>query len=196
MSASPPLVVGVTGASGAELGRRLMLRLAEARIPLVVTATEAGRRVWTEELGTPLKATLAELGEAVRYADIRDIGDAIASGSVPTRGMVVVPASMNLVAAVAAGRAENLLERAADVTLKEGRQLTLVPRETPLSAIHLRNLLTLARLGVRIVPPMPAFYLRPQSLDDLYAALTERIIQTLALPDLPPAEDWQYRSDA
>jgi len=93
--------------------------------------------------------------------------------------MIVVPCSMRTLAAIAHGHAANLLERAADVTLKEGRRLVLVPRETPLSAIHLENMLTLARLGVRIVPPMPAFYLRPTTVAEVVEALVDRILQAL-----------------
>lgn len=193
MPANAPLIVGITGASGAALAERVMRRVAAAGVPLVVTATEAGQRVWAEEMGGPLKAALASMGGAVRYADARDIGDQIASGSAPARGMVIVPASMDAISAIATGRETNLLERAAGVTLKEGRPLTLVPRETPLSAIHLRNLLTLARLGAGIVPPMPAFYLLPRSLDELYDALAGRIVQSLGLPEITIDERFIYK---
>lgn len=192
MPSDAPLIVGVTGGSGAALARRVMARAVASRVPLVVTATDAGLRVWAAELGGPLKATLAELGGTVRFADARDIGDPIASGSVRTRGMVVAPASMNAVSAIATGRAENLLQRAADVTLKEGRPLTLVPRETPLSTIHLENLLKLARLGVRIVPPMPAFYLNPRTLEELYDQLADRVVRSLAIEEMVPDDRFTY----
>jgi 4-hydroxy-3-polyprenylbenzoate decarboxylase len=104
--------------------------------------------------------------------------------------MLVIPASMGTVSGIATGAAGNLLERAADVTLKEFRPLVLVPRETPLSAIHLENLLKLARLGVRIVPPMPAFYLKPATIGDVVEQLVPRVLSALAIPeaiDEPPA---------
>ena len=192
--AEAPLIIGITGASGATLAERVMRRVI-ASVPLIAIATEAGQRVWAEELGRPLKATLTELAERAEYADIRDIGHRAASGSVPTRGMVIIPASMDAVSAIATGRESNLLERVAGVTIKEGRPLTLVPRETPLSAIHLRNLLTLARLGARIVPPMPAFYLLPRSLDELYDALAGRIVQSLGLPEIAIDSRFVYKED-
>ena len=156
-----------------------MRRAVAAGIPLVVTATEAGQRVWADELRGPMMATLAELGGNVRYADIRDIGDDIASGSVPTRGMLVVPASMDVVSAIATGRELNLLERAAGVTVKEGRRLTLVPRETPLSLPQLRNMVLCAEAGAIVLPAMPAFYQQPRTIDDLAAFMAGRILSVL-----------------
>src|SRR5918911_490878 len=106
-----------------------------------------------------------------------------AGGGLPTHGMLVVPCSMGTVSGIAAGASGNLLERAADVTLKEFRPLVLVPRETPLSAIHLENMLKLARIGVRIVPPIPAFYLKPQTVAEAVAQLVPRVLSALAIPE-------------
>lgn len=123
----------------------------------------------------------------------RDIGASIASGSCPTRGMVVVPCSMKTLAGIAHGYGENLIARAADVVLKERRRLILVPRETPLSAIHLKNMLSLARLGVAIVPAMPGFYHRPATIDDLVGMMVMRILDQMGYEiDLAP----RWTSDA
>jgi 4-hydroxy-3-polyprenylbenzoate decarboxylase len=165
------------------LAERAIARLGEMGQPLILTCTEPGMRVWKEELGVSFKQSVVEWEErfAVEVLDVRNIGANIASGSFQTRGMLVIPCSTDTLAAIAHGLASNLLERAADVTIKEGRRLVLVPRETPLSAIHLENMLTLARLGVRVVPPMPAFYLLPQTVDEIVEALVERVLQALDL---------------
>jgi 4-hydroxy-3-polyprenylbenzoate decarboxylase len=107
----------------------------------------------------------------------------IASGTTPTNGMLIVPCSMNTLAAIAHGISDDLIRRAADVTLKEGRKLVVVPRETPLSPIHLKNMLTLARLGVTILSPEPAFYLRPQTLEDVVDFITGRALSALGIPE-------------
>jgi 4-hydroxy-3-polyprenylbenzoate decarboxylase len=125
----------------------------------------------------------------VTMHDFHDIGASIASGSHPTRGMVVVPCSMKTLAAVAHGYAENLIARVADVVLKERRRLILVPRETPLSAIHLQNMLRLARLGVAIVPAMPGFYHRPATIDDLVEMLVMRILDQMGF-EIDLAKRW------
>ncbi len=142
-----------------------------------------------EELGWDLTGDIAEDQERIRgYCgylpddrglncyDWKDIGSCLASGSFQTRGMLVVPCSMATLGGIAAGTSRNLVERAADVTVKERRRLILAPRETPLSPIHLRNMLSLAEIGVYIVPPMPAFYCRPQSLEDLVDIFVQRIL--------------------
>lgn len=189
-----PVVVGITGASGAVLAARAVERLATLGYPLIVTCTPAGRRVWAEELEMPFQKTAAAWAARwpVIVADVRDIGHPIASGSFPTAGMLVIPCSTDALSAFATGRASNLLERAVDVTLKEGRRLVLVPRETPLSAIHLENMLTLARLGVRIVPPVPAFYLKPTSVESLVEAIVDRVLQALDLPGFRLRPEAQY----
>jgi len=110
------------------------------------------------------------------------MGATISSGSVPTDGMVVAPCSMRTLAAIAHGFGDNLIQRAADVTLKEGRRLVLVPREMPLSAVHLENMLKLARTGVCILPPVPAFYNHPESLDDMVDHVVGRILDQFGLP--------------
>lgn len=178
-------IVGISGASGAVLARRTIQQLHQRGRRVVLVCSEAGQRVWEEELGVSLEDMVAQWAAEhglKRYA-IGDLGAPIASGTVPTAGMVVVPCSMGTVSAIAHGSSSNLLERAADVCLKEGRRLVLVPRETPLSVVHLENLLALARLGVRIVPPILAFYQQPRTVDDMVEAIVARVLDALGLPE-------------
>ena len=184
-----PVVVGITGGSGAMIARQVIALLLELGYPVSGTATKAGRRVWVEELGSDLSAALRQWVAPVpgrgslAWHSINDVGAPIASGSVETQGMIVVPASMGTIAGIAAGIEDNLVLRAAGVTLKEWRPLVLVPRESPLSAIHLENLLRLARLGVRIIPPMPAFYLRPVTVADVVDQLVPRLLLALGITE-------------
>jgi 4-hydroxy-3-polyprenylbenzoate decarboxylase len=179
------VVVGITGASGHLLARLCVERLLDYGYPLLVVCSAPGRRVWHEELdqdfGTALKGWQAR--GAVTHYNVNDIGAPIASGGLATHGMLVIPCSMGTAAAIAAGTADNLLDRAADVTLKEFRPLVLVPRETPLSPIHLENLLKLARIGVRVVPPVPAFYLKPATVEEALRQLVPRVLSALAIPE-------------
>lgn len=185
---SKPWIVGITGASGVIYGVKLVRFLLAGghRVHLVIT--EAGWRVLHEELAWPAskrKEALEEFlpsgnGELV-YHPLQDIGAVIASGSQRVEGMVVVPCSMGTLSGIAHGASGNLLERAADVTLKEGRRLLLVPRETPLSAIHLENMLKLSRMGTAIIPAMPAFYQQPRSLEELTDFMVGRILDAMHL---------------
>ncbi|MDN3352193.1 non-oxidative hydroxyarylic acid decarboxylases subunit B [Actinomadura sp. DC4] len=182
------LIVGMTGATGAVFGVRLLENL--AALPEVETHLVLSR--WartTVELETG--RTAAEVGA---LADVtyrpEDQGAAIASGSFRTDGMVIVPCSMKTLSGVRHGYAEGLVARAADVVLKERRRLVLVPRETPLSEIHLENMLALSRQGVRLVPPMPAFYNHPRSVDDIVDHITARILDQFDLP-APDAKRWE-----
>jgi len=167
-------VVGITGASGSVYGVRLVEVLLEQGFPVHVVVSNAGWRVLSEELGwnagkreQMLREKFDGLPGKLYYHPIADIGATIASGSFQVEGMVIAPCSMGTLSAVANGTSDNLMTRAADVMLKEGRPLVLVPRETPLHAIHLENMLKLARLGVRIIPAMPAFYFHPETIADL-----------------------------
>ena len=180
-----PVVVGITGASGHLVARACVERLLDYGYPILLVCTAPGARVWREELETDLGAEVERWrgrGQ-VQHFPIGDIGAAVASGGLATVGMLVVPCSMGTLSGIATGAAGNLLERAADVTLKEFRPLVLVPRETPLNAIHLRNMLTLARMGVRIVPPMPLFYLKPATVAEAVAQLVPRILSALGIPE-------------
>ena len=191
-----PIVVGITGSSGALLAVRTIEVLGELGISMHVTYTRACRQVWPDEVGRLLADDLADWKRrfGVRVFNPEDFRAPMSSGSVQTRGMIVVPCSMRTVSAIAAGTSSNLLERAADVTLKEGRPLLLAPRESPLSAIHLENLLKLARLGVRIVPPMPQFYLRPRTTDEIVDRIVRRTLAVFGIQEALPAS-MRWRGD-
>jgi 4-hydroxy-3-polyprenylbenzoate decarboxylase len=185
----PPVIVGITGASGSVLALKTVDELLRRDVPTVVVCSNSARLVWRDELGAPFNDTLVEWQETPGFTlyPAGDMAAPIASGTFPTRGMVIVPASMNTIAAVAHGLTHHLVHRAADVCLKERRPLVLVPRETPLHSIHLENMLTLSRLGAVILPPQPAFYLHPQGTDDIVRFVVGRILVALnieqALPD-------------
>ncbi|WP_020616680.1 UbiX family flavin prenyltransferase [Paenibacillus daejeonensis] len=186
---APRWIVGITGASGAVYGIRLCEELLAAGVSLHLVITDAGWRVIKEELGwnvTKRQETLEQhfgemAGSSLHYYDNRDIGAAIASGSFLTEGMVIMPCSMGSLSSIAHGSSGNLLARAADVMLKEGRKLLLVPRETPLHAIHLENMLTLSRLGVKLIPAMPAFYYKPQSMEEMVNFLVGKVMDNMPL---------------
>ncbi|WP_329284462.1 non-oxidative hydroxyarylic acid decarboxylases subunit B [Streptomyces sp. NBC_01455] len=181
------LIVGMTGATGSVLGVRLLEHL--SRLPEVETHLVLSR--WaraTIELETGLSARdIGALADEVHAPE--DQGAKISSGSFRTDGMVIVPCSMKTLAGIRAGYADGLIGRAADVVLKERRKLVLVPRETPLSDVHLENMLALSRMGVRMVPPMPAFYNHPASVDDIVDHITARILDQFDLP-APVAKRW------
>ncbi|MFH5184741.1 UbiX family flavin prenyltransferase [Paenibacillus sp. TAB 01] len=183
---SKPWVVGITGASGAAYGVRLCRYLLSQGLNIHLLITDAGWRVLKEELGwdvsrrkETLEAQFGCLGGTFTYHPIQDIGASTASGSFRTEGMVIIPCSMGTLSGIASGASDNLLERTADVMLKEGRPLLLVPRETPLHAIHLENMLKLARLGVKIVPAMPAFYQGPQTLEDMVDFMVGKVLDNM-----------------
>lgn len=177
---SKRLVVGISGASGAILGIELlqaMRHFPEWETHLVIT--EGARRIIRLETGRPL-AEVESLATVCHSLD--DVGASIASGSFKTEGMAIVPCSMKTVAAVAHGIADNLLIRAADVTLKERRKLVLVARESPLSQIHLRNMQLAASAGAVILPPMMTFYSHPRAIEDMTRQLVGRILDVFDLP--------------
>lgn len=183
MSSSLPVVVGVSGASGAALAARAIERLLEGGVPVELVATTSARIVWRQEQGAPWAEAVARWqssGLLIEH-NPNNQGATIASGSYPVRGMLIVPCSMGTVAALAAGFANNLLLRVADVTQKEARRLVVVPRETPLSTIHLENLLRLSQRGVRIVPPMPNFYQRPTTVAEVVDFVAARALVALGI---------------
>ena len=189
-----PVVVGITGASGAVLALNTVDELLSRDVPTAVVCSNSARLVWQDELGTSFNETLIEWQENpnLTYYSASDMAASIASGTFPTRGMVIVPASMNTVASLSHGITHNLIHRAADVTLKEGRRLVLVPRETPLHSIHLENMLALSRMGAVILPPQPAFYLRPQTIDDVVRFMVGRILVALKVEEALP-EEFRYQ---
>ncbi len=186
------IVVGITGASGSIYGLRLIAELLAADHQVSVLLTNAGRQVTAFETGLKLaedapmcQAQLQEhfhCTDKLRYYANDDFFAPVASGSSAPDAVVICPCSMGTAGRIAAGLSDNLLERAADVALKEQRQLVLVPRETPFNQIHLENLLRLATAGGTILPAMPGFYHHPQTLDDLVAFVVGKILDTLGVP--------------
>ncbi len=193
-----PVVVGISGASGVAMAKRAIDRLLATDIPVVTICSAPARQVWQEEMAEPFHDVLAAWQEhpLFTYYPIGDLKAPLASGTFPSRGMIVVPCSMATVAAIAHGFITNLLQRAAEVCMKEGRKLVLVPRETPLSAIHLENMTALARLGVTILPPEPAYYLFPKTVDDITDFMVERALVALGvLPAMSDRFTYQPRSE-
>jgi len=178
----------MTGASGMRYALRLLQVVASEVQELHVIISEAGRRVLSEEEGVTVGPSGERLiqhlglnGSGIVFHNHRDIGASIASGSYRVDGMVVVPCSMGTLAAISHGMSTNLIQRAAEVMLKEHRPLIVVPRETPLSEIALRNMLRLSRAGARILPAMPGFYHRPATIDDLVNMLVMKIVDQMGL---------------
>ena len=188
-----PVVVGISGASGSAIANGVIDALLKSGRPVIATASSAARMVWQQEMDTSFGEALEywhDSGDFTYHAPA-DIQAPIASGTFPTHGMAIVPCSMSTVAAIAHGFSDNLIRRAADVCIKERRPLTIVPRETPLSAIHLENMASLARLGVNILPPEPPFYLKPKSLEDVVDYIVQKTLTSLGLIDSLP-ESMQY----
>lgn len=186
MSVSPgaPVTLGITGASGAPYAVRLLRALNEGGTPVRLIVSGYGLRLLAEESGIDgMDALRAATGDwsRVELYDSLDRGATPASGSAPSAGMVICPCSMGTLASIAAGTSRNLVERAADVALKERRPLILVPRETPLSLIHLENMTRLTRAGATIMPAAPGFYHRPKSIDDMVDFVVARILDHLGV---------------
>ena len=197
-----PLILGVTGASGLIYAVRALKFLLAAEYEIELVASKSTYTVWQAEQeirmpGEPDKqeqfwreqAKVPQQGK-LRCHPWSDVGAGIASGSFRTLGMIIIPCSMSTVAKLAVGLSSDLLERAADVQIKEGRKLVIVPRETPFSLIHLRNLTTLAETGVSIVPAIPAWYHNPQTIEDLVDFVVARALDQLDI-DCIPIQRWQ-----
>ncbi|MCI4325753.1 MAG: UbiX family flavin prenyltransferase [Thermoplasmata archaeon] len=178
MSEQRAVVIGVSGASGAPIAVRVLEALQTAGVPVALVVSDGAKAVLREECGID-PSTLA--AKATRSFDDHDLAAPIASGSVPTRGMAIVPASMNTVAKIALGLGDSLLLRAAQVHLKERRPLVIVPRETPISAVHLRHLATLAELGVVVLPASPPYYTHPTSVQDQTDYLAGKVLDQLGV---------------
>ena len=179
------VIVGISGASGAVYGARLLQALREVKgIESHLVVSDAGWRNLRHELDMQ-RAEVEALADVVH--DLANVGASIASGSFAAHGMVVAPCSMRTLAAIAHGLADNLLTRAADVVLKERRRLVLLTRESPLHLVHLRNMATVTELGGIICPPMPAFYLRPSTIGEIVDHSVARALDLLGLEhDLAP----------
>ena len=180
------IIVAITGATGAIYGVRILERLREAGVETHLVISRWGARTLLHE--TPYSREQVESMASVAYAP-GDMGAAISSGSFRTDGMVIAPCSAKTLAAVAHGFGENLVHRAADVVLKERRRLVLVVREAPLSDIHLENMLKLSRMGAMVLPPMPAFYNRPRTVDDIVDHTVSRVLDQFGL-DVSGVERW------
>lgn len=179
-------VVGLTGASGVIYGVRLCQELLKRGNTVHLVVTDAGWRVLGDELGwvasqrkQMLHEHLSPWGGELVYHPLQDIGASIASGTYLTKGMVIIPCSMGTLSGIAHGASDNLLKRAADVMMKEQRRLIIVPRETPLHAIHLENMLTLSKMGVRMIPAMPGFYHRPASIEQLVDFMVGKVLDAM-----------------
>lgn len=187
MSSAPPIVVGITGASGAPYAVRLLQQLAAAHRPVSLIVSKFGMRLLETEVGiNSIDALRSAVGKdawdsCVETFSNDDRGAPPASGSALTSGMIICPCSMGTLSAISVGASRSLIERAADVTLKERRKLVLVPRETPLSAIHLANMLRLTRAGAVIMPAAPGFYHRPKQVADLVDFVVARMLDQLGV---------------
>jgi flavin prenyltransferase len=182
-AAAQRVVVGITGATGAVYAQRLLQRLKAAGRETHLVITPAGVLNAHHELGLDRGGLEALADVAYNPADI---GAAIASGSFATAAMVIAPCSMKTLAAVAHGLSDNLLTRAADVTLKERRRLVLMVRETPFNLAHLRNMTAVTEMGGILFPPLPAFYHRPKSIDELIDDSVERVLALLGIEQAEP----------
>ncbi len=190
MSERQHVIVGISGASGAAIGSRIVERLAEhphCAVHLVVSS--AAEHTLAEEVGADALVRLR--ASVFRYHDHSDVGACIASGSFPVLGMIVAPCSVRTLSAIAWGQLSDLVVRAADVQLKERRRLILLVRESPLHLGHLRSMAQAAEIGAIIAPPVPAFYMKPQSLAEAVDQIACRAINLLDLPGLrAPATSW------
>lgn len=194
MTAHAPVCLALTGASGLAYGLRLLECLLQAERPVQLVYSQAAQIVARQELDLELPSRPAEARAALQArlpgvpAELLQVFGReewfapIASGSNPPQAMVVCPCTMGTLAAIAQGLSDNLIERAADVVLKEGRKLILVPRETPFSVLHLENMLRLARAGAVILPPSPGFYQRPQSVAEIVDFVVARVLDQLQVP--------------
>lgn len=191
-NASTKLIVGISGATGAIFGVRLLQVLQQSEVETHLVLSKWGTRTLIHETSYSLEQ-VQELATC-HYAS-QDEGAAISSGSFLTRGMVVCPCSVRSLAAIAHGHGDTLIHRAADVVLKEGRKLVLVVRETPLSSIHLENMLKLSRMGVVIFPPVPAFYNHPRTIEDIVKQTVMRVLDQFDI-HLPSGSRWEGNMSA
>jgi len=198
-------VIGITGASGSIYADRFIRQLLKYGHQVILTITESGKNVIQQELELDITGlqkedeveeflrnyfSMKNYPERLKYFDIGRIGAPIASGSFRTDGMIILPCSMATVSAIAHGASNNLLERAADVMLKEGKKLIIVPRETPFNTIHLQNLLLLSQYNVLIIPAAPSFYHLPKTIDELVHFFIGRVMDQLGI-EHDPIKRWE-----
>lgn len=185
------IIVAITGASGVMLGERLVRHLLGAEVEVHAVLSRGGADVLREEMGLDLGSSSAEVqrrfrahygnSSRLRVADAGDLADSLSSGSFKVEGMVIAPCSMSTAATIASGMTLNLIHRAAGVSIKERRTLVLIPRESPLSPIHLKNLLYLSEVGAHIVPATTAFYHRPKSVEEMVDFTLGRVLDILKI---------------
>lgn len=207
------LILGITGASGSILAQNMIAKLYDLGVDLDLIITDNGKKVWQYELDQSFENFIKVLEDSsytgnahikniqkndveikepmgsIRVHDNSDLFASVASGSYRTDGMIIVPCSMSTIGKIAHGISDSLLTRAADVCIKERRQLVLIPRETPLSPIHLENMLSLSRIGTVIAPPVPIFYHKPSSLEQCYDDLSDRLLAVAGI-DVPGKKTW------
>ncbi len=192
-------IIAVTGASGAIYAKKLLETLSKTNAKIFLIISSTGKDIYEKELGVklPKNGKLKEYfvdyfrNKNLEYFENTELSAPISSGSFRTDGMVVIPASMGSIARIAGGISSNLVERSADVILKEQRKLILVPRETPLSAIHLENMLKISKAGGIILPAMPAFYNNPESIDDLVNFIVGRVLDLLNITNHNLYQKWE-----
>ncbi|MDF2523884.1 MAG: 3-octaprenyl-4-hydroxybenzoate carboxy-lyase [Clostridiales bacterium] len=174
-------IVGITGASGSIYAARFLEELNKMDHEVHLIATDNGKKVFCYEMDYTIEEFVSPMKSKIILHDVHNLFAPIASGSFKADGMVILPCSMSTMAEIACGVSKNLLGRAADVCIKEKRKLILVPRETPLSSIHLRNMLTLSECGASILPAMPGFYSKPKTLDDIIYSIVGRTLDFMGI---------------
>lgn len=178
------IIIGITGASGSIYAKRIIEVLLEKDYELNIICTDNGKKVMKFETGIDIDNWVEDLKKKcphIKLEEINNLFSGVASGSYAYDAVIILPCSMGTLAEVSQGYSKNLLTRVADVALKENRKLVIVPRETPFNAIHLENMLKLARLGVRIIPAMPGFYHRPETIESLVDFVVGKILNNLLI---------------
>ncbi|MCY6484744.1 UbiX family flavin prenyltransferase [Clostridium aestuarii] len=177
-------IVGITGASGSIYGVRLLEELIKRECEIYLIVTDNGKKVLEYEMEYDFNQWIENLNtknSKIKICNINNMFSAVASGSFKTDGMIIVPCSMSTIAKLSGGISDSLIIRAGDVMIKEKRKLIVVPRETPFNSIHLKNMLILSELNVNIIPPMPAFYQKPKTIDDIVNGTVGRILECLGI---------------
>ena len=188
MNSDHPVIVSITGASGVILGYKIIDALLEKNEKVLFVCSSAGRMVWKDEKLPSFGETIERWDSSGRFKMYSngDFYSPIASGGFKSKAMIIVPASMNTISSVSNGITDNLIKRAADVMIKEKRELVLVPRETPLNALHLKNMAKLAQLGVKIFPPNPPYYLFPKNIEDINDFIVQKLMVAIGVQDKLP----------
>ncbi|MBT3880459.1 MAG: UbiX family flavin prenyltransferase [Candidatus Scalindua sp.] len=186
------IIVGITGASGVVYGQRLLQALSDKSYPIHLSVSEAAIQVIESELNFTLNLDKFNISKfidrenhSITYHHISDIAASISSGTLKTKAMIIAPCSMNTLCSIANGIASNLIQRAASVTLKEGRKLIVMPRETPLTPIHLENMLKLSKAQTCILPAMPGYYYHPKTIDDQVDFMVGKALDYIGIEYLP-----------